>query len=238
MSTILDALRKTQSEQTVAKGQSMTGTESLLVHRTASRHAVSSRTLISVFCCLVLLALTGWFLFGPSQKTIPVKPIRVQTATATPAPSASLQTPATIPAAPIAVVAPPPARPAQQMTPAQPSLKALPKPVSVAPVKQSQPSSTADDDSAGSPRTIRRSQGGTTTPIPPAPVTPAVSSSPEGVKLTGIAWQDIRNMRRAVVNDLLVGEGAVIAGAKVLEIKPAMVRFEKGGIVYETALPH
>jgi general secretion pathway protein B len=124
------------------------------------------------------------------------------------------------------------------MTPAQPSQKAPPKPVSVAPVKQSQPSSTADDDSAGSPRTIRRSQGGTTTPIPPAPVTPAVSSSPEGVKLTGIAWQDIRNMRRAVVNDLLVGEGAVIAGAKVLEIKPAMVRFEKGGIVYETALPH
>jgi general secretion pathway protein B len=55
--------------------------------------------------------------------------------------------------------------------------------------------------------------------------------------LTGIAWQDDRKNRRAVVNDLLVGEGTVIAGVKVLEIKPTLVRFEKMGIVYETTLP-
>jgi len=66
---------------------------------------------------------------------------------------------------------------------------------------------------------------------------PVLSSAPEGVKLTGIAWQDNRNLRRAVVNDILVGEGAVVADAKVLEIKPNVVRFEKNGSLFEVTLP-
>jgi general secretion pathway protein B len=65
---------------------------------------------------------------------------------------------------------------------------------------------------------------------------PVIASAPEGVKLTGIAWQDNQRTRRAVINDTLVGEGAVIAGAKVIEIRPDMVRFEKNGAIFEVTL--
>lgn len=67
---------------------------------------------------------------------------------------------------------------------------------------------------------------------------PVISSAPEGVKLTGIAWQENQRTRRAVINDILVGEGTVIAGAKVIEIRPDMVRFEKNGAVFEVILLH
>jgi len=40
-----------------------------------------------------------------------------------------------------------------------------------------------------------------------------------------------------VINDVLVGEGVLVAGAKVLEIRPTAVRFEKNGAVYEVVLP-
>ena len=69
------------------------------------------------------------------------------------------------------------------------------------------------------------------------PSAPAVAGTPEGVKLNGIAWQENRKLRRAVVNDVLVGEGVLVAGVKVLEIRPTAVRFEKNGTVYEVVLP-
>jgi len=238
MSTILDALRKAQSEQTVSKGKSMAGNESLLIHRAASRHTGSSRTRIFIFCGLALLAVTGWVLYEPAQKIVPVKPQLAQNAQPTLATAANTQAPVAIPTVPVSVVPPPSGRTDQLMTPAQSSQKMSPKPVSAAPGQQPQPSySTDDEDRADSPRKIRQSQGKNTAPTTPATFTPTVSTPPEGIKLTGIAWQDDRKNRRAVVNDLLVGEGAVIAGVKVLEIRPTMVRFEKGGSVYETTLP-
>lgn len=65
---------------------------------------------------------------------------------------------------------------------------------------------------------------------------PVVAGAPEGVKLTGIAWQENRKLRRAVINDVLVGEGVLVAGAKVVEIRPTAVRFEKNGSVFEVPL--
>lgn len=71
-------------------------------------------------------------------------------------------------------------------------------------------------------------------PVPPAaPVMSAtpepVMSAPADIKVTGIAWQDDRSARRAVVNGTLVGEGAVVAGARVVEIRQEQVRFAKDG---------
>ena len=51
--------------------------------------------------------------------------------------------------------------------------------------------------------------------------------------VSGIAWQDERSLRRAVINGFLVGEGAEIQGAKVVEIKESRVRFNRGGEVFE-----
>jgi general secretion pathway protein B len=53
--------------------------------------------------------------------------------------------------------------------------------------------------------------------------------APADLKVTGIAWQDERAARRAVVNGALAGEGAVIAGAKVIEIRQEQVRFTRDG---------
>ena len=71
-------------------------------------------------------------------------------------------------------------------------------------------------------------------PPPPAPRTkraePVLTGpAPADLKVTGIAWQDERTARRAVVNGALAGEGAVIAGAKVIEIRQEQVRFIRDG---------
>jgi len=58
-------------------------------------------------------------------------------------------------------------------------------------------------------------------------------SGEEGITISGIAWQDERHLRRAVINGTLVGEGAEILGAKVIEIGENRVRFNRGGEVFE-----
>ena len=74
---------------------------------------------------------------------------------------------------------------------------------------------------------------------PPAPVKEAAagqatdSSAVSGITISGIAYQDERGMRRAVINGALVGEGAEVAGARVVEIKENRVRFSKDGQSFE-----
>ena len=58
-------------------------------------------------------------------------------------------------------------------------------------------------------------------------------SGDEGISVSGIAWQDERSLRRAVINGALVGEGAEILGAKVVEIGERHVRFNRGGELFE-----
>lgn len=57
------------------------------------------------------------------------------------------------------------------------------------------------------------------------------SAPPSGVNLTvsGIAWQETRSARRAVINGDLVPEGASVGGATVKEIYRNRVRFDSGG---------
>jgi general secretion pathway protein B len=55
----------------------------------------------------------------------------------------------------------------------------------------------------------------------------------EGLTVAGIAWQEERSLRRAVVNGALVGEGEEIQGAKIIEIRENRVRFSRGGTVFE-----
>jgi len=61
----------------------------------------------------------------------------------------------------------------------------------------------------------------------------AQKSGDEGLTVSGIAWQDERSLRRAVINGALVGEGAEILGAKVVEIRENHVRFNRGGELFE-----
>ena len=58
-------------------------------------------------------------------------------------------------------------------------------------------------------------------------------SAPADITISGIAYQDERHLRRAVVNGTLVREGEEIAGARVVEIKEHKVRMSRGGKLFE-----
>jgi general secretion pathway protein B len=81
--------------------------------------------------------------------------------------------------------------------------------------------------------------------VRPAPVRPAlreqddeaVGRGDENIKVSGIAWQEERALRRAVVNGALVAEGAEVLGARILEIKENSVRFSRGGQRFEVQYP-
>lgn len=72
----------------------------------------------------------------------------------------------------------------------------------------------------------------------PAPVTEVSAAS--GITVSGIAYQDERSLRRAVINGSLVGEGSEVAGARVVEIKENRIRFSRAGeqfdLVYASGL--
>jgi len=65
------------------------------------------------------------------------------------------------------------------------------------------------------------------------PVISKQKNGDEGISISGIAWQDERSLRRAVINGFLVGEGAEIQGAKIIEIKETRVRFSRNGNIFE-----
>lgn len=58
-------------------------------------------------------------------------------------------------------------------------------------------------------------------------------SPPADIQVSGVAWQDDRGLRRAVVNGLLLKEGSTISGAQLKEILPDKVRFERSGTQFE-----
>jgi general secretion pathway protein B len=66
---------------------------------------------------------------------------------------------------------------------------------------------------------------------------PVQSSGDSSLVVSGIAWQDERNLRRAVVNGQLVGEGGEIQGAKIVEIRENRVRFTRNGTVIDVSYP-
>ncbi len=61
-------------------------------------------------------------------------------------------------------------------------------------------------------------------------------SSGGGLTVSGIAWQDERSARRAVVNGTLLSEGNTVGGAKIVEIQQARVRFSSNGRTFDVSL--
>lgn len=77
-------------------------------------------------------------------------------------------------------------------------------------------------------------------PPPPhrtKPVVPEMTGpAPADIKVTGIAWQDERAARRAIVNGVLIGEGGIIVGAKVVEIRPDQIRLSRDGQTFAVSI--
>lgn len=113
------------------------------------------------------------------------------------------------------------------------------------------PASVPDSGAKTSPVTAPQPQAADphkTVPVPvslpkekaeaPLQTRPAATTSDSGnLVVTGIAWQEERNLRRAVVNGALLGEGAEIQGARILEIRENRVRLSRGGETFEVVYP-
>lgn len=72
-----------------------------------------------------------------------------------------------------------------------------------------------------------------TPPRKQAPAAVARKNGDNGITLSGIAWQEERHLRRAVINGFLMEEGGEVQGAKIVEIRENRVRFNKGGELFE-----
>lgn len=60
--------------------------------------------------------------------------------------------------------------------------------------------------------------------------------APADIKLSGIAWQDERSLRRAVINGFLLKEGASVSSGKITDILVDRVRFSSPAGMFEVKL--
>jgi hypothetical protein len=63
-----------------------------------------------------------------------------------------------------------------------------------------------------------------------------IIQAPADIKLLGVAWQDDRASRRAIINGFLLKEGSVVSGAKITDIKVDRVRFLSPSGIFEVKL--
>lgn len=77
-----------------------------------------------------------------------------------------------------------------------------------------------------------------TAALQPAPQKTVVQTipAPADIKVSGIAWQEERAARRAVVNDFLLREGTTVSGAKIVEIHQDRVRFSSPAGLFDVRM--
>jgi general secretion pathway protein B len=221
MSYILDALKKIEHEKNKKRSD---GRRSIANDLFQERSQPTSRSGLWKMAALAVLAslIAGggtWFaLYGKSRRGTAVSRL-VATQQATPV-------------APPPAVAPPAPMPVQALPPA-----GLP-PAAVTPAAAAPHENAAADQDEETPssRRVRR-------PAVPVKARPVVQKqsvqavpAPADIKLSGIAWQDERSARRAVINGFLLKEGAVVSGATIIDIQANKVRFSSSGGQFEIRL--
>lgn len=180
-----------------------------------------------VIACVVVASLMTfagtWLMFRDKpQKSMTASPVAA---------------PVTIPVAPVPAPAPAPATPPVAPAPLLPSVPPAASPM----VPAASPVPPATDDGDNEDRTVRTARRQFRQPAPavvslklkPAPNT---IQPPADIKLSGIAWQDERSARRAVVNGFLLKEGSVVSGARITEILADRVRFALPSGTFEMRL--
>lgn len=221
MSYILDALKKVEHEKLKKSAPgAMTSIAGDLFQDRIPQSASGGRWRIIILIVMVsLMTFAGtWFLLRNNKQkntshSSPVVPTVAVPVTPTPN-------------APIAVTAP-----VQTVT--------VPAANVIAPAVSPAPPPAADTDDEGRPaRAVKRPLKHSPAAVTPLPLKPSLQSvqPPADIKLSGIAWQDERSARRAVVNGFLLKEGSVVSGARVTEIKADRVRFALPSGAFEIRL--
>lgn len=226
MSYILDALKKMEHEKARKReSPGMTRLSGELFrddHRRTADNGVWKIAGVSVVVALMAVAGT-WFCLTLSRglRSSADSPHRFSER---PAPSRS-------PAAPLASspqVAQAPPRPAAPPVPKGRFLKeAEPSPFQQRPdhgeLSARREAATTRTDAAGAQLQARPAA---------APLAPA----PADITVSGVAWQEERRGRRAVINGFLMREGSQVSGARVAEIRKDRVRFSRDGRMFEVTL--
>lgn len=232
MSLILDALRKMEQDRNSRRGSAQDLRPEVLRYRCAPGPQRSLPVIpVVVGVVLVACGIGAGFLVRGHRSVNPIEhsagaPAAVveQAPVSNPIPVAAAPAPA--PVAPVASVAP--AAPELPRTPVAVATPAKPEPAA-APV---QPQATAKVR----PVTVRPTKAARPEVEPVQAAQQPIAAGSGDIALSGIAWQDERSMRRAVLNGSLVGEGAFVAGARVVEIREDRVRLSRNGQLFETVL--
>jgi len=220
MSYILDALKKIEHEKNKRTGPrgrvNISGDLFQERSRPAAKTGIWKIALLVAGASLATAAVTWFVLPGNSRKSAAV--IRP----AVPPTPAPVKPPAA-PAVPLPVQSPAPPVTA-------PSAAVPAPPVNVETVH--------DNDS--SPRKVHRLKERVKAHPPSANSNQAAQAvqvrAPADIKLSGIAWQDERSARRAVINGFLLKEGAAVSGAKIIDIQIDRVRFSSPAGQFEIKL--
>jgi general secretion pathway protein B len=230
MSYILDALKKLEHEKSrksLVHGMNNISGALFEHERPRPRGTAGWKIALAVVAAVLVTFAATWQLLRPAkgrEKSVAV-----------------LAPPASPP--PIAVESAPPPLPVSPVIPVHEApLSAAPVPAPVAPVRASAHSSKPQktvvqvapgaDDTAALP-TVQELHKRVKVPAAPPVQTMA---APADIKLSGIAWQEERRARRAVVNGFLMQEGGVVSGARITDIYQDRVRFSLSGKSFEIPL--
>ncbi len=230
MSYILDALKKLENER--GKKKAAAGIVNIsgelfkdAPQRTSGR-GIGRIAVVVVAASLVTFGATWYFLRGGRERDIskshPPLPVSVaRNVTPSPPHPVAIPTPASVP---------------------QPNAAAVPLPAqaqSSQAVKHVDSAAKHGVASAAKARKGKRKKERKMVqhaPLPkekPVPMDTKLSPPPTDIKISGIAWQDERAARRAVVNGFLAREGTMVSGAKITDILKDRVRFSQDGKIFE-----
>jgi general secretion pathway protein B len=217
MSYILDALKKMEHEKAKKKGAGGIASVSGELFRSEKLKPQKGNIWkigAAIMLVVVLTACVTWYLLR--EKT-PVKTVKTATPIVAPPVQQVQQQESVATPAPV---------PAPVVSPAPPAAISRPE----TPVASRVATSTPADDEG------RRASRRNSAKAVQRPESEGSVAAPADIKVSGIAWQDERAARRAVVNGFLLKEGAVVAGAKIVEILPEKIRFSMNGKTFELSM--
>jgi general secretion pathway protein B len=219
MSYILDALKKIEHEKRSKKlpdGRMNIAGELFHERKLPAGNRGMWKIVMLVVGVSLLVCTATWFVLKGKNK----KGAAVSSVVVSPSPAPVIKPPA-----PPVIVPVQPQQAPVVPSPSVPAVRSL----------QAPPTET-DEDEDHSARRARRANA----PTKPRPTIPktlvATVPVPADIKLSGIAWQDDRSSRRAVINGFLLKEGAVVSGAKITDIMADKVRFSTSAGVFELRL--
>lgn len=228
MSLILEALRKMEQERKSRRGAGLDIRPEVLRYRAAVKQPQSKPYLLVAIGLVLLTAGIGaGILLKGNHGEEANRPVAMISPELPLAPAAPV--PAPVPPAEQSVPVPAPSGPGVLQ----------PAPMAAEPAAQpkSQPSSASAPVGRKSGTASGYSLSESAVPPQAKPLHQETSGAAQAgipeISISGIAWQDERRMRRAVLNGTLVGEGAEVAGARVVEIRENKVRMSRGGQIFE-----